>query len=176
MYKFEEQCSAAQWLRFLTLTLVTGAEVSSWVCTFADGECSVGWQKKRFNLKGTLKASLKSFDIEINTWDKVAVCIPSNLAQSYPERLSDTSRRRTAGAKKKWELHKSRAASSSISGLIGSSLVCPTCGRSFKARIGLISHLRTHRSFCQGHHRLRWTNNSLQAGKLEKKKKKKKVF
>jgi len=108
----------------------------------SEGRRSVGGQKKRF--KDTLKASLKSFDIDTTTWDKVAEDRPTwrNLihkgCQSYEER-------RTAEAKQKRELRKSRAASTATAD-VDDSLVCPTCGRSFKARIGLISHLRTHKS------------------------------
>ena len=84
----------------------------------ADGKRLVGGQKKRF--KDTLKASLKSFDIDINTWDKVAVDRPTwrSLTQKGCQIHEE---RRTAGAKKKRELRKSRAASSSTSGLIDSS-------------------------------------------------------
>ncbi len=109
----------------------------------ADGKRSVGGQKKRF--KDTLKASLKSFDIDIDTWDKVAVDHPTWCSLTKKGRLIHEERI-TAGAKKKQELRKSRAASSSTSVFIDSSLVCSTCGRSFKARIGLNSHFnRTHR-------------------------------
>ena len=108
----------------------------------SDGKRSVGGQKKRF--KDTLKASLKSFSIDISTWDKVAVDRSTwrNLmykgAQSHEER-------QIAEAKQKRELRKSRAASTSATA-VDSSLACPTCGRSFQARIGLISHLRTHKT------------------------------
>ena len=107
----------------------------------ADGKLSVGGQKKRS--KDTLKASLKSFEIDINTWDKVAVDRP-NWRSLTQKGCQIHEERRTAGSKKNQELRKSRAASSSTSGFIDSSLVCPTCGQSFNARIGLISHLRTH--------------------------------
>ena len=66
-----------------------------------DGKHSVDGQKKHF--KDTLKASLKSFDIDINTWDKVAVDRPTwrSLTQKGCQLHEE---RRTAGAKKKWEL------------------------------------------------------------------------
>ncbi len=63
----------------------------------ADGKRSVGCQKKRF--KDTLKASLKSFDIDIDTWDNVAVDRPTwrSLTQKDCQIHEE---RRTAGSKK----------------------------------------------------------------------------
>ena len=51
--------------------------------------------------------------------------------------------RRTLVSLQKQELHKARAASTSSNP--HSSLVCPSCARSFRATNGFISHLRTHR-------------------------------
>ena len=82
-------------------------------------------------------------------WSPLTLKSTHGIAVDHPNWRSLTQKgcqiheeRRTAGAKKKREQRKSRAASSS--GFIDSSLLCPTCGRSFIARIGLISHLRTH--------------------------------
>ncbi len=60
----------------------------------ADGKRSVGGQK---HFKDTLKASLKSFDIDINTWDKIAVDRPTWRSQ---EGLSDTWGEEICGSQK----------------------------------------------------------------------------
>lgn len=107
------------------------------------GKRSVDGQKKRF--KNTLKAFLKSFVTDTALWEKLAgnrLHWRKLISKGY---LS-TEERRTTEAKQKRELRKSRVASTSSTSASDPSLVCPTCGKSFHARIGLISHLRTHRS------------------------------
>ncbi len=63
----------------------------------ADGGRSVGGRMGRFG--DTLKASLKSFDIDINTWDKVAVGRPAWRSLTW-KGCQMHEERRTAGAKK----------------------------------------------------------------------------
>ena len=64
---------------------------------FADGKRSVGGLKKHF--KDTLKTSLKSFDIDIDTWAKVAVDRPTWRSLTKKGCLIHEERR-TAGAKR----------------------------------------------------------------------------
>ena len=102
-----------------------------------EGKRSQGGQKKRY--KDTLKVSLKSFNISPNTWEIEALNRPvwrsntSKGATSYEQN-------RIAEARRKRVLRKSRDNS-----MVADHL-CPTCGRGFRARIGLISHSRTHRT------------------------------
>ena len=69
---------------------------------------------------------------------------------------------RTDAAEKKRETRKARFASNRQTTPI---LMCPTCGRGFHAKIGLISHLRTHQTDsrnsggCHCHLRLRRPSN-----------------
>ena len=104
----------------------------------AEGKRSVGGQRKRY--KDTLKASLKDFSIDPTCWESLTedrgACrsLVRDGATAHEEN-------RTMLAEKKRELRKSRASSV---GSPGDDHVCPTCHRSFRARIGLISHSRTH--------------------------------
>lgn len=103
-----------------------------------EGKRSHGGQRKRF--KDTLKTALKSFGINSNTWETVALdrptwrCCTSQGATSYEQS-------RTVEAKWKRELRKSRA--NTLPSATANHM-CPTCGRAFRGRIGLISHSRTH--------------------------------
>ena len=74
--------------------------------------------------------------------------------RSCPQRLSDNERKCTAEAQQKW------------STTANSSLVCPTCTRSFRARVpdslaifelNALNHLAPE--VCGGHHCTQWTNN-----------------
>ena len=102
-----------------------------------EGKRSQGGKKKRH--EDTLKVSLKSFNISPNTWEIEALNRPvwrsntSKGATSYEQN-------RIAEARRKRVLRKSRDNS-----MVADHL-CPTCGRGFRARIGLISHSRTHRT------------------------------
>ena len=106
----------------------------------SQGKRSVGGQKKRF--KDCLKASLKSLDIDLTTWETLAQDRPS-----WRGKLSSGARaaeaRRIREAQTKRAMRKARTASTATS---ASPHMCPTCGRAFRARIGLASHLRTHRA------------------------------
>ena len=102
------------------------------------GKRTVGGQRKRF--KDGLKVSLQDFNISTESWETLAANRPAwrgiikKGAQSAEEH-------RTKRAEKKRQIRKARAASATYS---APSHLCPTCGRGFHARIGLISHLRTH--------------------------------
>ena len=104
------------------------------------GARSHGGQKKRF--KDTLKASLKDFAIDHNSWETTAQNraawrgVINKGAAAYDSRRLDT-------AKSKRATRKSRA-SSAPKTHDPTALPCPHCPRTFKAKIGLISHLRTH--------------------------------
>ena len=104
------------------------------------GVRSYGGQKKRF--KDNLKASLKNFGIDHNSWETTAQNraawrgVINKGAAAYDSRRLET-------AKSKRATRKSRA-SSAPETHDPTVLPCPHCPRTFKARIGLISHLRTH--------------------------------
>ena len=97
-------------------------------------------QKKRF--KDTLKASLKDFAIDHNSWETTVQNraawrgVINKGAAAYDSRRLDA-------AKSKRATRKSRA-SSAPETHDPTALPCPHCPRTFKAKIGLISHLRTH--------------------------------
>ncbi|XP_052799506.1 uncharacterized protein LOC128231126 [Mya arenaria] len=108
-----------------------------------DGSRSTGGQKKRF--KDTLKVSLKAFHIPTDKCEELADnrsewrCHITNGAK-----LSEHSR--TKEMERKRAFRKAKAASTSTTEPDCTDHRCPTCGRYFRARIGLTSHLRTHRN------------------------------
>ncbi len=104
------------------------------------GQRSHGGQKKRF--KDNLKAALKAFSIDPDSWEQTA----SDRAtwRSYlhnGSKLCESSR--IAAAEIKRQVRKARA--SDPPGDVPL-IQCPFCNRTFRARIGLTSHLRTHRT------------------------------
>ena len=103
------------------------------------GKRSQGGQKSRF--KDTLKASLKSLDINVDTWEDVAQDRMS-WRHSIFEGCQVAEKRRIAEAQRKREQRKTRPTKPTTA---DTAHVCPTCSRTFRARIGLISHTRTHR-------------------------------
>ena len=106
------------------------------------GKRSLGGPKKRF--KDTLKASLKLIDINPSSFETLA-SDRSSWRQATHKGCKRYENQRTAEAKRKRDLRKSRS-SSTCSSDVHSSLVCSFCARTFRAKIGLISHLRTHQS------------------------------
>ena len=105
-----------------------------------DGARSLGGQKKRF--KDTLKASLKDFGIDYNTWETLAEDRPAwrgavrkGAAAYEAQRITTAKIKRTTRKSRATNNHPVHAATG---------LSCPHCLKSFRARIGLISHLRTH--------------------------------
>jgi len=105
-----------------------------------NGARSQGGQKKRY--KDTLKASLKSFDINLESWEELA---QDRTAWRGMVRKGATlcETMRIKAAQKKREERKLRANSITITSL-STALSCPHCNRLFSAPIGLRSHLRTH--------------------------------
>lgn len=104
------------------------------------GRRSVGGQKKRY--KDSLKVSLKCLHIDTASWEEIA----QNRTKWRAELCRGTKyaeESRTKAAREKRTLRKSRSASTSTP---CTDHYCPTCDRYFRARIGLHSHLRTHRN------------------------------
>ena len=98
---------------------------------------------KRNATKDTLKASLKDFNIPIESWEQVSQgrtkwrCLINKGASQFEEK-------RIFEAEMKREERKARAKEpSSVSAQ--SELTCSNCNRQFRAKIGLYSHQRTHK-------------------------------
>ena len=95
-------------------------------------------QKKRF--KDTLKASMKDFGVDHSPWgtlaqDRSAWCSAIHKgAAAYEQQRIETARTKRAARK---------ARCTNPSAQAPPRLSCPHCDRTFRARIGLISHLRT---------------------------------
>ena len=105
----------------------------------SQGARKVGGQRKRF--KDSLKAYLKDFNIDITTWENAASDRPAWRSMIHKGALHSEVQRSNA-AKEKRRARKARAENSINT---PPTLWCQTCGRGFHARIGLISHQRTHR-------------------------------
>ena len=102
------------------------------------GKRSHGGQKKRY--KDTLKAYLKDFNIPTESWEQIAQdrtkwrgLIRRGAGEYEAKRISDAEQKRKARAK------------ASPTELSSSDLSCSICNRQFRAKIGLISHLRSHK-------------------------------
>ena len=104
------------------------------------GKRSVGGQRKRH--MDHLKASLKNFNINPESRDVLGAASSGRAPSPLKRTGSAKQRRRGSSAEKKRELRKSGATSASTPGSVHD---CSTCSRTFRARIGLISHSRTHR-------------------------------
>ena len=106
----------------------------------ASGKRSVGGQRKRFN--DSLKTSLKAMNVDWESWESHALDHPHwcHLV-STGSKTSEQSR--LAAAREKRATRKARSASTSTA---VTDYKCSTCGRYFRARISLVSHLRTHRN------------------------------
>ena len=105
------------------------------------GKRSHGGQKKRY--KDTLKASLKDFNIPTESWEQIAQdrtkwrgLIRRGACEHEAKRISEAEQKRAQC--------KARAEASPTE-LSCSDLCFSICNRQFRARIGLISHLRTHK-------------------------------
>ena len=104
------------------------------------GKRSVGRPKLRY--KDSLKASLKHANIPHASWENCAKNRPawrslvrSGVAKHEEERIR--------GKEEKRQRRKEQESSQSQTGS-DPNIPCPYCNRLFRARIGLISHLRTH--------------------------------
>lgn len=104
------------------------------------GKRSHGGQKKRY--KDTLKASLKNLGIDPDSWESVAADRSAWRSQ-VKAGATAFEHKRLVDAVEKRDLRKSRNSSSAIHSQQPAH-PCPHCNRLFRARIGLISHLRTH--------------------------------
>ena len=100
-------------------------------------------QKKRY--KDTLKASLKDFNIPTESWEQIAQdrakwqgLIRRGASEYELKRISEAEQKR---AQRK---AKAKATPTELS---CSDLSCSICNIQFRARICLISHLRTHKRF-----------------------------
>ena len=98
-------------------------------------------KKKRY--KDTLKASLKDFNIPIESWEQAAQdrtkwrCLINKGASQFEEN-------RICEAERKRKERKARAKEpSSVSAQ--SEFTCSICNRQFRAKTGLYSHQRTHK-------------------------------
>uniref|UniRef100_A0A8C7Z6H7 Reverse transcriptase domain-containing protein n=1 Tax=Oryzias sinensis TaxID=183150 RepID=A0A8C7Z6H7_9TELE len=101
------------------------------------GKRSVGCPKKRF--KDTLKYSLKAFKLNPACFEKDA--INKSSWRSQVQRGAEwCEANRTAAAQLQRQARKARAANPQTT----ASIPCPHCPRTFRAQIGLTSHLRTH--------------------------------
>ena len=105
------------------------------------GKRSHGGQKKRY--KDILKASLKDFNIPTESWKKIAQdrikwqgLIRRVVGECEAKRISESKQKRAQ--------RKARAKASQTE-LSASYLSCSICNRQFRAKIGLVSHLRTHK-------------------------------
>ena len=105
----------------------------------SQGARKAGGQRKRF--KDSLKAYLKDFNIHVITWENAASDRPAWRSIIHKGALHSKAQRSNA-AKEKRRARKARAENSTNT---PHTLWCQTCGRGFRARIGLISHQRTHR-------------------------------
>ena len=105
------------------------------------GKRSHGGQKKRY--KDTLKASLKNFNIPTESWEQIAQerakwrdLIRRGASGYEAKGISDAEQKRA---------QRKAGATGSPTELLCSDLCCSICNRQLRARIGLISHLRTHK-------------------------------
>ena len=105
------------------------------------GKHSHGGQKKRY--KDTLKVFLKDFNIPTESWEQIAQdhtkwrgLIKRGAVEYEAKGISEAEQKRAQRI--------ARAKASPIE-LSSSDLSCSICNRQFRAKIGLISHLRTHK-------------------------------
>eukprot|EP00745_Piridium_sociabile_P007473 TRINITY_DN1490_c1_g1_i7.p1 TRINITY_DN1490_c1_g1~~TRINITY_DN1490_c1_g1_i7.p1 ORF type:complete len:702 (-),score=160.58 TRINITY_DN1490_c1_g1_i7:112-2217(-) len=106
------------------------------------GKRSHGGQRKRY--KDTLKATLKGCGLDPETWEMDSQH-RSNWRNAVRRGVREYENFRISDAEQRRQLRKSRASSSSSPCSQPSTIICPHCDRSFRARIGLVSHLRTHK-------------------------------
>ena len=104
----------------------------------SEGKRSLGGQKKQY--KNTVKASLKSCGINSDTWEEMAQVRPT-WRSAVSTGVSSFEAKRVEEQKQKRQRRKIKACTASQ---FVSTYSCPKCTRLFNARIGLISHLRTH--------------------------------
>ena len=106
----------------------------------ASGKRSTGGQYKRY--KDTLKANPKSLKIDVNSWETAAQ-ERTTWRSSLHKGASHHENARVELAQKKRAVRKQRQQNKDMPPA-ATDPMCPTCGRRFRARIGLISHSRAH--------------------------------
>ena len=93
--------------------------------------------------KDTLKASLKDFYIPTESWEQIAQD-RAKWRGLIRRGASEYEAKRISEAEQKSAKRKARAKASPTE-LSCSDLFCSICNRQFRARIGLIGRLRTHK-------------------------------
>ncbi|XP_019636257.1 PREDICTED: uncharacterized protein LOC109478886 [Branchiostoma belcheri] len=105
----------------------------------AEGKRLAGRPKLRF--KDSLKATLKSLSIPVENWEDAAT--DRHHWRRLVHQGADAERRRINLAVSKREARKAREKNPSLQP--PPEHKCDVCGRCFRARIGLVSHTRTHK-------------------------------
>ena len=103
-----------------------------------EGKRSQCGQKKRY--KDTLKASLKDFDIPMGSWEQTAQ-ERSQWRGLINKGAALYEKKRICAAERKG---RDRKANTNGPPADAMTMTCSTCNRQFRARIGLVSHQRTH--------------------------------
>jgi hypothetical protein len=104
----------------------------------SSGKRSTGGQRKRY--KDTLKVSLRRLHVDSDRWESLAQDRTSWRAATHRGAEHAETERREESRRKR-ENRKTRTAMITTT---PTDFMCPTCGRYFRARIGLTSHIRTH--------------------------------
>ena len=99
-----------------------------------------GGQEKRF--KDTLKASIEDFGLDHSSCETLAQ--DQSACNAIHKGAAAYEQQRIETAKTKRAARKARCINPSAQA--PAPLSCPQCARTFRARIGLISHLRTHQA------------------------------
>ena len=103
-----------------------------------EGHRARGGPRKRY--KDALKTALKAFDIGHDSWE-AAARNRAHWGSMIWNGASVCEANRQQAAKLKHQVRKDRIQNPPEG---TASISCPTCGRLFRAKIGLISHQRTH--------------------------------
>ena len=107
----------------------------------SEGNRKIGRQMKRY--KDNLKEHMKTCNIDYQIWERTAQERPVWRNEIYKGIQRLTTKRKTESDQRR----ANRAARRENPNLVQQlplNNVCPHCGRQCRARIGLISHMRTH--------------------------------
>ena len=130
--KMDRPCYQNAWWTFAKQILFGGLQVD---------KRSHGGQKKQY--KDTLKASLKDSNIPTESWEQIAQD-RTKWRGLIRRGAGDYEAKRISEAEQKRAQRKARAKASQTE-LSSSDLSCSICNRQFRAKIGLTSHLKTHK-------------------------------